>query len=625
MRRRVLLVLLAAIALTWAQLPAGADHRSPRLTPPTGLRARIATMSVVVQWDRVDFPRGVDAEAVYVYRDGLRLAILPAAATAYEDRTMPYGRRVSYTVGATAVVRGSDRGRGHGGAADDRTGVAMSAPLRVDVPAYAVGAAANDISPDVVGLGEVNLGGTGLGDGSVLPDQLVGRGSVGRTELGGDRIKSRAVVFDDGRTVIAIASIETQGVFAAYRHGPFGTVDIATEVNRRNPRLPIANIMVASDHSHSAPDTIGVWGGLPESYFHFMREQTVSAILEAYESRQLVDVSAGHSDAADLIYNQSCAEALNQGREPVYTGPDACATPGKDSLVRVVRAETRSGQTVATLMTFAAHATAGGGRGVHGDWPQFLSDEISRQYGGVGIAMQGAVGRTQPCRPVCSFTSSNNPGYAESLPRKTAIVRNYMRHVDLAVATARPVAGPVGAARREIREVITSPAVLALFTAGGRVGAKLLRSTSNPYVAGNTIMTITSAMRVGNVLLAGVPGEAYPEIAFGIRDAVGGANEVMTIGLANDQVGYLISPAASYPIIAAQVAVNDNSIFNVSPTIGDHVMCAEIALARSIGFPAGPSAPQLTAYCAQYTAMDAATPVEDAIRASGIGGVPLDD
>ena len=37
----------------------------------------------------------------------------------------------------------------------------------------------------------------------------------------------------------------------------------------------------------------------------------------------------------------------------------------------------------------------------------------------------------------------------------------------------------------------------------------------------------------------------------------------MTLGLANDQLGYLISPAAYVPIIAAQVPVNDNIIFNV--------------------------------------------------------------
>jgi len=123
---------------------------------------------------------------------------------------------------------------------------------------------------------------------------------------------------------------------------------------------------------------------------------------------------------------------------------------------------------------------------------------------------------------------------------------------------------------------------------------------------------------------SGTPGEGYPEIAFGIRDSVGDAQEVITLGLAIDQVGYLIAPAHSYSIISAQVAVNDNTIFNVSPTIGDHVMCSDIALAAELGFSPGPAAARQSAYCAPYDALDAATPVEGAIRATGVGGISLD-
>jgi len=57
-----------------------------------------------------------------------------------------------------------------------------------------------------------------------------------------------------------------------------------------------------------------------------------------------------------------------------------------------------------------------------------------------------------------------------------------------------------------------------------------------------------------------------------------------TLGLADDQLGYLIAPAEAWPAVAAQIAVNDNSIFNVSPFIGDHVMCAQIRMARKVGF-----------------------------------------
>jgi hypothetical protein len=184
----------------------------------------------------------------------------------------------------------------------------------------------------------------------------------------------------------------------------------------------------------------------------------------------------------------------------------------------------------------------------------------------------------------------------------------------------------VRAAQGYIREQVTGPAVLALFLAGGRgLGAHLLRSIDSPWMAGESIRTVVASLRVGDVLFAGTPGEGFPEIAFGIRDALGGPREVITLGLANDQLGYLIAPAPSYVPITAEVAVNDNTIFNVSPTIGDHVMCADIRLAKSIGFDATADPAnnaRLTAYCAPYDAIDLAG---DPLSASPVGGISADD
>jgi hypothetical protein len=475
---------------------------------------------------------------------------------------------------------------------------------------YDVGAATRDITP----TGIVNLGGFGLGTGVLIPDAIAGRGSQG--EAVEERIAARAIVFSQKKSAIAIADIETQGMFAAYEDGPYGLDDIAQEVERRTKgKLPADHVLVASDHTHSGPDTIGAWGGMPAEYLQRIHDQTVDAIVAAFNSRRKANVRAGHSDASDLIYNQSCSEALNQDREPTYPGPEVCATPGKDGMVRVVQArDANNGSVIATFMAYAAHATAGGGDGLHGDWPQFLSDKMTAELGGVGLAMVGALGGTQPCRPACAFTDPSNPGYADGLPRKQAIVSNYFAHVQNALASSTPVSGPVDAAKGHIREVITGPAVLALFAVGSYDGARLLRSRQPPWVNANTIRTVTSALRVGGVLFSGTPGEGFPAIGTGVRDAVTDEQEVIQLGLANDQLGYLIAPARYVPIIAAEVPVNDNIIFNVSPTIGDHVMCSNIRLALATGFD-GSSPPT----CAGYDAADSAG---DPIADVPVGGVP---
>lgn len=608
-------LLLAATALLVSSGTAIASPPGRTPETPSGLTAAVGTASVELHWASVDD----EATQVLVRRDGATVATLPRTATAWDDANAMPGATHAYTLVAAATW-----GNGKHTATS-----APSVPARVTLPSYKVGATAYDISPDVIGLGTINQGGNGLGDGTAL-SQAVGRGSRNRTTT--ERIKARAVVFDDGRNAIAIATLETQGYFAAYRDGLKGLQDMAAAAAASSPGLPADHILIASDHTHSGPDTIGAWGGMPKEYFDFVYERTVAAIRDAYATRRFADVKAGHSAAYDLIYNQSCGEALYQGEDgdgapeeghalpcPTGSAQGSNGTDGKDGLVRVLQATAPDGGVVVTYMAYAAHATAGGADGVHGDWPQYVGDAMAARFGGVGIAMEGAVGKTQPCRPHCMFTSRSNPSFGLS-GRKAQITANYLAHVVRAVGAATPVRGPVNAVQGRIREVITSPAVTGLFLAGGHAfGARLLRSTERPWMNANTVSTVVAALRVGDVLIAGMPGEGYPEIAFGIRDGVSGPREVITLGLANDQLGYLIAPAAAYPVITAQVAVNDNTIFNVSPTIGDHVMCADIRLAKSLGFGAG--SPALLAYCAPYDAADLAG---DPIGAIPVDGVTLD-
>ncbi|MDQ1704059.1 MAG: hypothetical protein QOF18_425, partial [Frankiaceae bacterium] len=367
------------------------------------------------------------------------------------------------------------------------------------------------------------------------------------------------------------------------------------------PGLPVDHIVIASDHTHHGPDTIGAWGGVPVKYLQLVKEQTVAAIKAAYAGRTFADVRAGQSDASSLVYNQACSEALNQDKTPTYTGPDACATPGKDGMMRVVQASTPAGQPVVTLVVYAAHSTTNMGSAVDGDWPQIIGDHLAATYGGVGIGMEGANGGTQPCRPTCSFTDKSEPGYGSN-DRYAAIVANYTAHVHDALDHAKLVTGPVRAAQGYIREAVMGPFVNALFIAGSRAGTPLMRSHESPWMVAQTVRTVVADVRVGSLLFNATPGEGFPAIRQGVADAVDGPGMVIQLGLANDQLGYLIAPLSYVPVIAGEAAVNDNILFNVSPTIGDHVMCADIALAHllvgsdwTVTDPAG---------CAGYDAVD---------------------
>ena len=595
---------LTAGGVVTAALGAPAD-----LAAPSNLAASAQGRDVQLTWAAEAFPGGTTGRSIEVRRDGTAVASLDGAATSWTDPLRAPGESHGYTLVAHAT-RGT---RALTSAPSDTATVAL--------PAYLVGAATTDITPTY----GVNIGGFGLGDGSVIPSQVTGRGDYWPGPQPGDstapRIRARAIVVDDGKQAVAIADIETQGMFAAYEAGPYGLHDIAVSVAHDIPGLPLDHIVVASDHTHHGPDTIGAWGGVPTAYLKTVRDRTVEAIETAYANRQFANIRAGQSDASDLVYNQACTEALNQDKTPAYTGPPVCPVPGKDGMVRVVQATAPSGSTVATLVVFAAHSTTNIGPGMDGDWPQFLGDRLASIYGGVGMGMEGANGGTQPCRPTCSFTSPDEPGYNVG-DRFSAVMLNYTAHVQAALAKSDQVTGPVGGARAYIHEAITGPFVTGLFALGSHFGTPLMRSKQSPWMAAQTIRTVVSVVRIGSLLFDATPGEGFPAIRQGVADAVSGPAMVIQLGLANDQLGYLIAPASYVPTIAAEAAVNDNILFNVSPTIGDHVMCADIALAHSV---AG-SGWTVTdpAACAPYDAADTAQAAAgDPLSASPVGGISV--
>ena len=393
------------------------------------------------------------------------------------------------------------------------------------------------------------------------------------------------------------------------------TTSPQTVEERTHGKLPADHILIASDHTHSGPDTIGAWGGVSNEYLQYIHDQTVDAIVTAFNKRRAANVRAGHSDASDLIYNQSCSEALNQDRDPTYPGPEVCVTKGKDGMVRVVQAtDAKKGTVIATFMAYAAHATAGGGDGLHGDWPQFLSDKMTAQYGGVGLAMVGALGGTQPCRHACSFTKKSNPGIRGRHPAQGSdrheLLRPRREVARRGQARERPGGrgqdlhpradhGPGGAGTVhgwQLRRC--APSALAAEPVGGR--------QHDPHGR----VDATS----GRCALRGTPGEGFPKIGELIRKQVTNEQEAIQLGLANDQLGYLIAPVHYVPVIAAEAPVNDNIIFNVSPTIGDHVMCADLRLALELGFK-GTQHPKCPGYDAADSAGDPAAQVP-------LGGVP---
>ena len=243
-----------------------------------------------------------------------------------------------------------------------------------------------------------------------------------------------------------------------------------------------------------------------------------------------------------------------------------------------------------------ATITGSGNLGYSADWPGWAARKTEQALGEpVAVTMVADVGRSQPPRPNSDAACGQTGHPSCDSDKLDTYSRVLLPFITDAVAKATPV-GSDTIGNREVftREPGTNAALLAASYGGATPlnGYSAYRGELPPWLTGNVLGTFVSAHRVGDLLFTAAPGEAYPDIRFGVQRSVSGYSKAFTFGLANDQLGYLIAPTSEYPWITASNPGNDNALFNVSATYGDHVLCTQTSSAVAIGFKAtGETAP----------------------------------
>ncbi|MCA1833965.1 MAG: hypothetical protein ABR548_03600 [Actinomycetota bacterium] len=490
-------------------------------------------------------------------------------------------------------------------------GVAKAAPAYV----FRVGAAVEDITPDAMPCADypgpcfpdnkgVWLGGYGLGAAHRQSNGVVDH-----------RISARAMVIaNHAGNTLAFAMNETQGMFAAYQQGPYGLDDARRQINLATG-IPMNHIVLGSDHSHASVDTTFVWGGVPDNYLKFIHDQIIKSVVAAYHNQVPATISVGSFD------------------DPGYDG-DQLGIPGApdqdyvDKTIRVLQAKRMSahgkpaGNAVVTFIEAPFHPTSygsshssSGTSSIDSDWPGRVADWAASNFGGIGVGWEGDIGRQG---------SDGGEGRIEAAA------------LSAMGTTMTPITdGTIDGRVQLMTEEITNP-VYIWFLNGARLAAPVLcaggadvnqpygtppaiqggglslcsptpRANTLPYGAVATSGLWATTFRIGDVLFSGGPGEVYPNLAETVRQTIPGARHFY-LGLAQDQVGYIIGPATQWPAVVAvrDAEGNDNGLFNGGPTIGDHLVCEHIIAAAAMGF----TAVNVPSYCAVVTASD---PVSSAL------------
>jgi hypothetical protein len=489
---------------------------------------------------------------------------------------------------------------------------------------YEVGIASRSVSLEANGAfaaQPVYLGGYGIGNGKVGERIGTTKNPQGGFQYDDGRVASgnladglhvRAFVVSAGRQSFAIADIENQGCFVDNKYG-FGLVSMRKAVERRTRgALPASAVHVQCNHSHGGPDLIGAWGGVPTEYLERVHNQTVDAIVDAFKTRR----------AANLFYGTAQSGVEGRGKQPEDTSDPLLtnqmnndptgANEVMDDELRVLQArDPKTGRTFATLLNLNAHPTVLGSSNTRatGDWPQFANTLMSQEFGGDAMTIVGTLGRQQPARGGCADPDLAKKGDSDAqaaICKVTQYADRVVKRTKQALAGARRIEGRPEVVARSylIQDPFTHNAgIMAFNLAGDPIGIPIMRSTTPPWLTGTMLGTVTASVRIGDVLLSSMPGEAYPQIPLAVRSALEHSKikGFMTAGLSNDQLGYIIAtlPEAYPQVLVRGAGGNDNILFNVSLTLGERLTCSLLRGAGEVsgaGFTYRDSYPKCAAF-----------------------------
>jgi hypothetical protein len=412
-------------------------------------------------------------------------------------------------------------------------GALLSSAAAEDAQPLRAGFAAVEITPDVNGEQRVYLAGYGLN-----------RKAAGVH----DPLFARTVVLAWGDERIAFSCVDLIGLqYPA--------------VKAIRAKLPeFRYVLVSSTHNHEGPDVIGIWGrgpfhrGVNDEYVAQVVERVVQSVKEA--ATRLAPVSASYGTAED-------ESLLSDSRLPTV----------KDGVLRVVRLNRAGTQNPAGLIVqWNCHPESLGSknRQVTADFPWATVAALEKKYGCPVVYLSGAVGglMSNPSGrifgdggkelPDGNFEYARRYGEAVAGLAEQAIAAAQPLPLSPLTVSAKPIAVPVqNSLYRAARAFGVMQREGFLWTGDFQA----IGDPMTPETAGkpSAVESEVAYLRLGELHIACIPGEIYPELVYGkfqepaepnadfpdapleptIASLIPGPKWLL-IGLANDELGYLI-------------------------------------------------------------------------------------
>lgn len=363
-----------------------------------------------------------------------------------------------------------------------------------------------------------------------------------------DPLKARAVVLKHGKEKIALVSIDLVGFF----HPSVEKV--------RQKLADFSYVLVSSTHNHEGPDTLGLWGpspiqsGVDPAYIRKVEEGIVQAVRAAGKELRAATARLGTARDPDLLHD---------GREPYVK---------HDELTAIQFREPATGKCAGVIVQWNCHPETLDSRNplISADFVGATVAHLQKTYRAPVLYLTGTVGglMTSLHVPVKDDQGKElKDGTFEKTERYGQLVGKL---AEKALAKAKAVSlVPIQVKKRAIFLPLDNKLYVlawkldvldrqAYLWTGDPYHAKPAGADVSPKTP-TCIKTELAWLRLGELDVAGIPGEIYPELVLdkvqdpadpgadypkaavepAIYKQLRGPHRLL-IGLANDEVGYII-------------------------------------------------------------------------------------
>lgn len=363
-----------------------------------------------------------------------------------------------------------------------------------------------------------------------------------------DPLWARAIAFRNNGVTVAMVTLDAIGVFH----------EKIIEVRKMiDPSLKIDHVIVSSLHNHETPDTMGNWSGFvptpgnfDSKHMHEIQVACKEAVEEAVRNLKPADMYIKTVELNPEGY-------VDDSRKPIVIDTKLCCA-------RFTKAGTDD--TIGTMVSWGNHPETLGGDNplltsdFSGYWRDGVENGVPDPNGAKGVGgeclyFQGMVGGLMTQLHTTVPNRNGVDTYKEDSYEKAQALGD-----NLAIATLKGLREPDVIKCENPRVGVAAKTFYAPLAGLFRyaIGLGLVHPGVFWTKGGISARSEVDVVRVGDLEIATIPGELYPEIADGGVEAKPGrdfeidpvevpplrkemAGKVnMIFGLANDEIGYIV-------------------------------------------------------------------------------------